>query len=126
MRRPKDHGTTDSQVVLSLQLTEAEVEKVVLDPKEYSDSQWLEPEVILAGSYHPALQFAVQSLLGSRVLSQLQQAVAEKPDNDIEIAALAKQLVRMTTAARPADGVSAYRVVAPELQYECTVTSQYR
>ena len=33
---PKEHGTTDSQVVLSLRLTEAEVEKVVLDPNEYA------------------------------------------------------------------------------------------
>lgn len=121
---PKENGTTDSQVVLSLQLTEAEVDKVILDPKEYSDSQWLEPETILSGHYHPALQFAVKSLLGTRTLRQLQQAVAEKSDNDVEIAALARELVRLT-AERPADGESAYRVVSEELHYECTVTSQY-
>ena len=121
---PKENGTTDSQVVLSLQLTEAEVEKVVLDPNEYEASQWLEPEAILAGSFHPALQFAVKSLLGTRVLAKLQQAVQEKPDNDGEIAALARELVKLT-ANRPADGESAYRVVAPSLQYECGVTSTY-
>ena len=38
---PKENGTTDSQFVFSLQLTEAEREKVVLDPKEYDDSKWL-------------------------------------------------------------------------------------
>ena len=36
---PKENGTTDSQVVLSLQLREDEVGKVVLDPKEYTDSK---------------------------------------------------------------------------------------
>ena len=110
--------------MLSLQLTEEEVDKVVLDPNEYEASQWLEPEAILDGSFHPALQFAVQSLLGTRALAKLQQAVQEKPDNDVEIAALARELIGLTSK-RPADGESAYRVVAPSLQYECSVTSTY-
>ena len=112
-------------MVLSLQLTEAEVDKVVLDPNEYEDSQWLEPEAILAGSFHPALQFAVKSLLGTRALAKLQQAISEKPDNDVEIAALARELIKLTSS-RPPDGESAYRVIAPSLQYECGVTSVYR
>lgn len=36
---PASNGTTDLQIVLSLVLTQSEVEKVVLDPKEYADSQ---------------------------------------------------------------------------------------
>ena len=85
---PMEHGTTDSQacgqcdvyqawycvclawlacacawrlgqVVLSLQLTEAEVEKVVLDPKEYETSMWITPAELLAGHYHPALKLGV-------------------------------------------------------------------
>ena len=110
------------QVVLSLRLTEAEVEKVVLDPTEYDASQWLEPESILGGDFHPALKFAVQSLLATQAFRELQQAAAAEPGNDIEIAALARNLVRLT-CARPPEGKSDYRVVAPALQYEGDVIS---
>ena len=119
---PKEHGTTDSQVVLSLQLTEAEAEKLVLDPKEYEASQWLEPETILAGDFHPALKFAVQSLLGARKFAQLKAAVAAAPDNHVEVAMLAREYVELTSG-RPPVGVSEYRVVAPKLQYEAAVTT---
>ena len=68
---PKEHGTTDAQYVLSLQLSDAEVDKVVLDPKEYETSQWLEPESILAGHFHPALKFAVSSLLAANKMREL-------------------------------------------------------
>ena len=47
------------QVVLSLRLTEAEVEKVVLDPKEYETSMWITPAELLAGHYHPALKLGL-------------------------------------------------------------------
>lgn len=110
------------QVVLSLRLTEAEVEKVVLDPTEYDASQWLEPDSILGGDFHPALKFAVQSLLATQAFRELQQAAAAEPGNDIEIAALARNLVRLT-CARPPEGKSDYRVVAPALQYEGDVIS---
>jgi ADP-ribose pyrophosphatase YjhB (NUDIX family) len=80
---PKENGTTDSQVVLSLRLTESEVEKVVLDPKEYETSAWVEPAAILAGSYHPALQFAVKSLLARLKLEELAAVVAAHPANDV-------------------------------------------
>jgi 8-oxo-dGTP pyrophosphatase MutT (NUDIX family) len=40
---PAGNGTADIQVVLKLLLTEAEVDKVVLDPQEYAASQVVEP-----------------------------------------------------------------------------------
>ena len=119
---PKENGTTDSQVVLSLQLRDDEVAKVVLDPKEYSDSQWMTPDDILSGSFHPALQFAVHSLLTRRKLRALQDAVGNKPQDDTLIAALAKEFVAASTHAPPA-GESNYRVVAPALQYEGSVVT---
>ena len=118
---PKENGTTDSQVVLSLQLTEAEVEKVVLDPKEYESSQWLEPQAILDGDFHPALKFAVSSLLGSRKLQELTDAVNSHPSNDVEVAKLARELIALTASNPVREGTSEYRVVAPKLQYECDV-----
>lgn len=121
---PKQNGTTDSQFVFSLTLTESERDKVVLDPKEYDDSQWLTPETIIAGDFHPALKFAVQSLLGARKLAELQSAVALNPDNHVEIAALAKDLVALSQA-RPPEGESAYRVRSTALQYEGVVTTSY-
>jgi len=117
---PKDHGTTDLQVVLALRVAETELDRVVLDPAEYSDSQWIEPAAVLAGDFHPALKFAVSSLLAQQKLRALQEAVAAQPDNDAEIAAIARDFVALSKQGPPA-GTSEYRVVAPELQYECSV-----
>jgi len=126
---PKENGTTDSQVVLSLRLTESEVEKVVLDPKEYETSAWVEPAAILAGSYHPALQFAVKSLLARLKLEELAAVVAAHPANDVlscdAIAKAARELIDVQRECTLAEGTSAYRVVAPKLQYECDVTTRF-
>ena len=122
---PKENGTTDSQYVLSLQLQEGEEKKVVLDPKEYETSQWLEPEAILEGPFHPALKFAVHSLLASRKLDALTAAVQGHPSNDVEVAKLARELVALTTGGPVREGTSEYRVVAPNLQYECGVTTAF-
>ena len=119
---PKENGTTDSQFVLSLQLQENEVAKVVLDDKEYEDAKWMEPKDILDGDFHPALKFAVRSLLGARKFGELQALVAASTDNHLEVATLARELVALT--ADPAVGESEYRVVAPSLQYECAVTTK--
>uniref|UniRef100_A0A7S3EWQ6 Nudix hydrolase domain-containing protein n=1 Tax=Haptolina ericina TaxID=156174 RepID=A0A7S3EWQ6_9EUKA len=120
-QEPMEHGTTDSQVVLSLQLAPEEVSKVVLDPKEYLDSQWLPPSEILEGHFHPALKFAVQSLLTRRKLKELQTAVATVTDDDALIAKLAREFVAASTQ-QPPSGESDYKVIAPELQYECGVS----
>lgn len=119
--RPKENGTTDSQFVLSLQLTEDEVTKVVLDDKEYEASQWIEPEAVVDGDFHPALKFAARSLLSSRKWSELRAATVTHPSNDVEVAALARELMALTAEASP--GQSDYRIVSPALQYECTVTT---
>ena len=119
-QEPKSNGTTDSQFVLSFQLREEELEKVVLDPKEYSDSQWIEPDAVFAGDYHPALKFAVSSLLAGRKLRELQAAASALPDNDVEVAALAREFVKLAGYA-PAAGVSEYKLVAPQLEYETSV-----
>jgi len=118
---PKENGTTDSQFVLSLQLYESEVANVVLDEKEYETSQWMAPQEILDGDFHPALQFAVRSLLARRKWAELQTAAAAErtPSNDAEVASLTRELITLT--ADPKVGTSGYRVVAPALQYECAV-----
>lgn len=121
---PMTNGTTDSQVVLSLRLTEAEVEKVVLDPKEYETSMWITPEELLEGHYHPALKFAVASMRASAKLRELQGAIAAQPDNDAEIAALAREFAALAKETPPA-GTSDYRVKSDTLQYECDVDVKY-
>ena len=50
-----------------------------------------------------------------------QAAVASQPDNAAEIAGLACDFVRLSRGANPPAGLSEYRVIAPELQYECSV-----
>ena len=100
-------------------LEEIEVANVVLDDKEYEASQWLEPQVILDGDFHPAVKFATRALLASQKWAELRAAIAAHPSNDVEVAALARQLAAL--AADPPAGTSDYRVVAPALQYECGV-----
>ena len=113
--------------MLSLQLTETEVEKVVLDPTEYETSQWVEPTTVLDGDFHPALKFAVRALLGAQKMRELAACVAASKDNDVEVARLARELVGAIGASATAvpEGTSAYRVVAPALQYEGSVTTHY-
>jgi len=118
---PKEHGTTDAQFVLSLMLREDEMGKVVLDPKEYSESQWARPEDILSGSYHPALKFAVHALLARRKLQALQVAVSEGQD-DGRIAELARAFVHASMHSPPS-GRSDYQLSARELDYECEVVT---
>jgi 8-oxo-dGTP pyrophosphatase MutT (NUDIX family) len=120
-QEPKDHGTTDSQVVLTLQLEPPEVSKVVLDEKEYVDSQWIAPDAILSGHFHPALKVAVRSLIAARKVRELEAAVAAAA-NDAAVAALAREFCALSTQPLPA-GESEYRVVAPDLAYECGVTT---
>ena len=107
-QQPKDHGTTDLQVVFMLQLTEAEETSVVLDPKEYSDSGWFEPAEIVdqEEKYHPALRFAVSSLLAQQACADLRKAVADGAE-DAEIAALARAFVQRADV-RCKSGASAY------------------
>ena len=125
---PEAHGTTDSQVVLSLRLTEEEVTKVVLDPKEYTDAKWLPPAEILGGHFHPALKYAVASLLAAQKLAELRAACERGDDtsDDATLARLAREFSALADAAGAQaanDGAAAYRVVAPELSYECDVTT---
>ena len=54
---PADHGTADVQIVLSLVLTDQEVENVVLDPAEYLDSQ-AAPLRIPRAAHGPACRIA--------------------------------------------------------------------
>ena len=117
-----ENGTTDSQVVLSLRLTDAEVDRVVLDPKEYETSQWMEPEAILAGNFHPALKFAVHSLLGVQKLSALRSAVESAAD-DAAIAGLAREFCALS--ASPPECANTYRLEAPALGYTTSVTTQH-
>ena len=90
--------------------------------RRYSDSQWLEPAAIIAGDFHPALKYAVHSLLAMRALRELQAHVASVDADDGETAKLARAFCELSAAAQPTPGVSEYRVIAPALAYECDVT----
>jgi len=71
---PVEHGTADVQLCFSVQLqSEEEVQKVVLDPMEYSDGCWKKCSEVLddGGGYHPALKYAVRCLLASQTLNEM-------------------------------------------------------
>lgn len=93
-QEPKEHGTTDVQLCYMLQLTnEDEVQKVILDPMEYSAGAWVLPTEILDGNYHPALKYAVGCMLTVQALQTLQDCVEGGMGSDTEIAKLTREYV---------------------------------
>jgi len=119
-QEPKANGTCDVNIVLTVQLSEEEASQIVLDPKEYTDSKWVAPEEMLEGSYHPALQCSVRSLLSAAKLSALQNAVGSGAEDRV-VAALAKDLVGIAQT-EPTLGESSYRVKNEELGYDGSVS----
>lgn len=117
-------GTCDINVVLTLQLSEEEASKVVLDAAEYSDSKWVHASELREGSsiYHPALVHSARALAASSAARVLRNAVAAG-GTDADIAALARELCALT--APPPKGRSEYAVRNEELQYEGAVLVQH-
>jgi len=125
---PKDHGTTDAQFCYKVQLlNEEEVEKVVLDENEYSESEWKLPSEIIEGNYHPALKFAVGNMLAGNVLEEMEKKVeGEGGGSDEEIAALAREFLKKRKEVDEVLKTSKdYKLVSKELDYETTVNSRY-
>jgi len=125
---PKDHGTTDAQFCYKVQLlNEEEVEKVVLDENEYSESEWKLPSEIIEGNYHPALKFAVGNMLAGNVLEEMEKKVeGEGGGSDEEIAALAREFLKKRKEVDDVLKTSKdYKLVSKELDYETTVNSRY-
>lgn len=118
---PQTNGTTDVQLVLSMQATQEEMAAIKLDEKEYSDSQWIAPQDVLAGDYHPALKHACGALLAGRVMAELERTAAAppSPESDAQLAKLARELVALRSP--PPAGVSSYRVRCAELSYDGAV-----
>ena len=122
---PKHHGTTDIQVAHTLCLLPGEEQRVVLDPKEYFESKWVPIDSVLHGDYHPALKFAVRSLVASVKLRQLRidvETLSKSQNADALIANRARELVSFLAGMTPQPGVGDYRVRAPHLDYEAEVT----
>lgn len=70
---PKNHGTCDISVVVSMELTEAEMANVKADGKEYEAHEWVSPETILSGSYHPTLKRVIRDMQRAALYRQLEQ-----------------------------------------------------
>lgn len=134
-QEPKEHGTTDAQFCYKVQLlNNDEVQKVVLDENEYSETEWKTPDEIIAGNYHPALKFAVGNMLAGDVLKKMEtleekeQALLpwKEDGRDAEMAALAREFMKKR---RDVDEVlktaKDYKLVSKELNYETTVNSKY-
>lgn len=125
-QEPKNHGTTDAQFCYKVQLVnEDEVQKVVLDESEYSESDWKLPSEILNGNYHPALKYAVGNMLAGNVLEEMEQK-EEQGGSDKEIAVLAREFLKRRKEVEEVLKTSKeYKLVSKELDYETTVNSRY-
>eukprot|EP00281_Chroomonas_sp_CCMP1168_P035394 CAMPEP_0206242722 /NCGR_PEP_ID=MMETSP0047_2-20121206/17212_1 /ASSEMBLY_ACC=CAM_ASM_000192 /TAXON_ID=195065 /ORGANISM="Chroomonas mesostigmatica_cf, Strain CCMP1168" /LENGTH=225 /DNA_ID=CAMNT_0053667767 /DNA_START=101 /DNA_END=774 /DNA_ORIENTATION=+ len=116
-QEPKDHGTCDINVVLTAELSDAEVAAIKFDPKEYGDMKWVTPEEILAGKYHPAVQYSCRCLLAHQKLKEMQACGG---GDDAKLAGLAREYCALTIP--PEFGVSEYKCVSAQRNYECDVT----
>ncbi len=105
-------------MVLTVQLSDEEAKKVVLDLNEYSDSKWISQEEMQTGDYHPALKVSARALSARAKLSELHQAVSASI-GDAEVARLARELCSLTQP--PALGRSTYVLKNDEVGYEGSV-----
>lgn len=135
-QEPVEHGTTDVQLCYSVQLqTENEVEKVKLDPEEYSDGCWKMYSEVLDGRYHPALKYAVRSLLASQALDKMIECEeraknGEDEDgvsNDAELAMVARDFLkkRRDMEEMMMKEKGEYELDSKELNYHATVMSRF-
>jgi hypothetical protein len=125
---PKENGTCDIQVVMSLALTDEEANRIVLDPKEYEGSKWELIDSIIsneaASLYHPALRFACRSLKAREIEVKMNKVATEpisRETNEI-LASLARQM--FTLKKPPEAGIGAYQVKSEALGYEGVVKVQ--
>ena len=124
-QEPKEHGTADAQICFCVRLKdEQEVKKVVLDEKEYSDSEWKSPSEILEGNYHPALKYAVGCMLAREAMERLQKCEAEG-GGDEELAKLARVFIKRTKEVDHVLKKNDYTLVSNELNYEATVKTKF-
>ena len=108
-------GTCDVNIVLTVELTQEEISKIVLDPKEYNDCTWVTPEALLASDYHPALQYSARALLAANKLAEIREL--EKQGNaDGKVLEALREYLKLTED--PACGVSPYVLRNQELNYE--------
>ena len=93
--QPKNNGTCDVNIVLTVELTDDEVSSIVLDPKEYAESKWVDLDELITGYYHPAIQYSARSLKAHQTMQALRAAVSSN-SSDSDVAALARNLVEIS------------------------------
>lgn len=135
-QEPVEHGTADVQLCYSVQLlSEDEVDKVRLDPEEYTDGCWKPYSEVLDGRFHPALKYAVRCFLASQALEEMIQCeertkMREDRDGDSDDAELAKLAREFLKRRRDVDEMMMkekgdYEVDSKELNYRAAVTSRF-
>jgi len=98
-QEPRNHGTCDVNIVLTVELTDDEISRITLDAKEYAGSKWVELDEIIDGvEYHPALRYSARSLKAHRTMLALRAAVAAG-SSDADVAAIARNLVEDSKGA---------------------------
>jgi hypothetical protein len=125
---PKEHGTTDVQLCYLLRLRdETEASKVTLDPGEYSEGSWKSPSEILEGNYHPALKYAIGSMLAMEALEDVERCEGGG-GTDEDLARLTRVFLSRRRAVDEMIGggtTDDYVLDSRELDYRATVQSKY-
>ena len=127
-QEPKHHGTADVQFCFRLRLRdEQEMDKVVLDEKEYCDGKWVEPSEVLEGNYHPALRYAVGCMLATEAYDRLEECEARGggEENDADIVRLTREFLERTREAKRILERTDYKLDSKELGYVTTVNTKF-
>ena len=101
---------------------------MVLDPSEYTDGQWKTHDEILDGNYHPALKYAVGSMLAMGALTDLDGYEREGDGSDEELARLTRLFLKRRRAVddmMTGGGTNDYVLDSRELDYRTTVQSKF-
>lgn len=85
-QEPKEGGTADLSIVMTLRITEEEKKRLKFDNKEYERHEWLDPsEVIADCAKHVALRTSVNDLISLTKWNELVRGVGEDDSRDAEI-----------------------------------------
>jgi glutamine synthetase len=103
-QEPKENGTADISIVLTITLTKEEEKEIYMDTKEYSNKMWIKPEQIIKESFelqkeiihfHPALIRATKDLLSMKEWKKLEFSIFDENIPDIEIRKLLKKFIQL-------------------------------
>jgi len=97
-QEPKNAGTADLTVILTIQFTEQEVAAIKLDNNEYSEARWISKSDILSSNFHTAYKQGVKDLMCWELWSQIKHDASSQNIEDAKIIQKVKEIIAISKA----------------------------